>query len=75
MTDLPLLRFALEGAPDVFEGIGPLEGVEDPVVVATEGSVEGLGVHGRRHRPGRPAADGSWPAAVVSHGGAVCGQE
>lgn len=57
----------LERVPHVLEGVGSLEGVEDAVVVAGEGALEGLGVDGGggHGAPGRAVAQRGRRAAAV----------
>lgn len=70
MSHMSFFLFFLERALDVLKSIGPLEGIEDTVEVATERAVKGLGVHRRRNRTPRGAAsDGCGPATIVSHAG------
>lgn len=68
VSNMPLFWFPFEGAPDVLEGVCSLEGVEDPVVVPAERTLEGFAL-GSRHRPRRAAADSSRSTAVVRHDG------
>lgn len=72
VADVTLFLFlpSFEGVSYVLEGVRPLKGIKYSVEVSAQWSVEALGLHGGGRGdgpPGRAAADGGRPAAVVRH--------